>query len=103
MHFLQFNYSTSIPQFNFLRLLSTEGKQTFTYKCVNSIGWEDQANHAMDKAIELMGFNYEVLTHESVDIRLIEDTCKVIELMKSVHMSLKNNLFEFCNMFMCIA
>ena len=75
--FFQFAYNVTIPQFNFLRLLSLEAKQIFTYKCVNSIGWEDQVNGNMDRAFELMGYNEEVITHEYPDLNVLTDTCKV--------------------------
>jgi len=74
----QFDYNTSIPQFNFLRLLSSEARQLFTYHCVNSIGWRDSSNGSYAKAIQLMGYNEEILTYGSEDITLIEDTCAVL-------------------------
>ena len=80
----QFGYNVSIPQWNFLRLLSAEGRQMFTYRCVNSIGWEDQQNGNYDKAIQLMGANDEVLTYGSDEITLIEDSCKVLEIKIAV-------------------
>lgn len=66
----------------FIRLLSRKGRQTFTYECVNSIGWQDDGG-SFDKAIQLMGANEEVITHSSTDPRISlmgEDGCRVRKL-----------------------
>lgn len=72
----QFDYNTSVPQFNFLRLLSSTARQKFTYLCVNSVGWEN-AEGTYDMAIELLGSNNDVLTADQSIFTVVEDSCKV--------------------------
>jgi len=71
----RFDYNTSVPQFNFLRLLSSTASQKFTYLCVNSIGWENMEG-TYDMAIELLGANNDVLTADQPIFDVLEDTCK---------------------------
>jgi collagen type V/XI/XXIV/XXVII alpha len=71
----RFDYNTSVPQFNFLRLLSSTARQKFTYLCVNSVGWENSEG-TFDMAIELLGANNDVLTADQSIFHVVEDTCK---------------------------
>ena len=77
MYFWQFDYNMSIPQWNFLRLLSSEARQRFTYRCENSVGWEDANQDNYDKAVLLLAANDEIMTYGNAYITLIKDTCKV--------------------------
>jgi len=72
----KFDYNMSIPQWNFLRLLSSEARQRFTYRCESSIGWEDENQNNYDKAVLLLAANDEILTYGNAYITLIKDTCK---------------------------
>ena len=74
---LQLDYNMSIPQWNFLRLLSSEARQRFTYRCENSVGWEDSNQGNYDKAVLLLAANDEIMTYGNAYITLIKDTCKV--------------------------
>merc|ERR1712174_83010 len=72
----------SDPQFKFLRLLSSSGKQRFTYICNNSVGWFSEITKDFSKALHLLGWNDQSLTHisnpdefESV-LTVIRDDCK---------------------------
>lgn len=71
----RFDYNTSVPQFNFLRLLSSTARQKFTYLCVNSVGWENSEG-SYELAIELLGANSDVLTYDQPIFTVSEDTCK---------------------------
>jgi len=70
------DYNMSIPQWNFLRLLSSEARQRFTYRCENSVGWEDSNQGNYDKAVLLLAANDEIMTYGNAYITLIKDTCK---------------------------
>lgn len=44
-------------QMTFLRLLSQEGYQNFTFSCVNSVAWFDQEANSFARSIKILGEN----------------------------------------------
>lgn len=72
--------NTAVTQMTFLRLLSKEASQNITYYCKNAIGYLDEKNQNLKKAVILKGAN-------DLDIRaegnsrfrytVLEDTCSV--------------------------
>ena len=74
-----------IDDFCFLKTLpplSSSGKQRFTYICNNSVGWFSEITKDFSKALHLLGWNDQSLTHisnpdefESV-LTVIRDDCK---------------------------
>merc|ERR1712200_178797 len=44
-------------QFSFLRMLSLEARQNFTYTCINSVAWYDNVARGYSKSIKLLGDN----------------------------------------------
>lgn len=83
----QFSYAQDGPaasaanvQLTFLRLLSTEASQNFTYHCKNSIAYMDQASGNLKKALLLQGSNDVEIRAEGnsrFTYSVLEDGCKV--------------------------
>lgn len=63
----------------FLRLLSQEGVQNFTYTCINSAPWFNEKLQKYDTAIKFMGDNEVEITHDNPAIspNVLFDGCKV--------------------------
>ena len=56
--FSQITYDSVGPvQMTFLRLLSEEAHQNFTYTCINSVAWYDNNARNYDLALKLLGDN----------------------------------------------
>merc|ERR1712227_67728 len=67
------NYDSQIT---FLRLLSTQARQTVTYHCNNSVAYFDKANRDYAQALELLGSNGVEFTAEGAEpYTVIEDGC----------------------------
>jgi len=67
------NYDSQIT---FLRLLSTQARQTVTYHCNNSVAYFDKANRDYAQALKLLGSNGVEFTAEgSETYTVIEDGC----------------------------
>lgn len=65
---------------NFLRLLSQNGYQNFTYTCINSAAWFNSKSNSYDMAVKFMGqdsveFSSEPGSSPKVDV--LVDGCKV--------------------------
>jgi hypothetical protein len=68
-------------QLTFLRLLSKEAYQNFTYNCVNSIAWFSQSSRSYDFAVKFMGQNNHEFGFRSVNKpKVLFDGCKVLFL-----------------------
>lgn len=63
-------------QMAFLRLLSSEGSQNFTYSCMNSAAWFNQQSGTYNSAVKLMGFNGQVFGPENEKPLVLSDGCK---------------------------
>lgn len=61
---------------NFLRLLSQEAHQNFTYTCMNSVAWYDGTNRSYDYSLRLLGDNEDEFSYNSIRPHLIADECK---------------------------
>lgn len=64
----------------FIRLLSKEASQTITYNCKNSVGYKDEKNGNLKKAVILKGNNDLELKAEGNNrfrYTVLEDTCTV--------------------------
>lgn len=60
----------------FLRLLSKEGYQNFTYTCVNSAGWFNSKTYKYDMSIKLLGNNEQIFSHNGLKPNVLFDGCK---------------------------
>lgn len=74
-----------VVQLGFLRLLSVQARQNFTYHCHRSVAWADRtANNGHKRALHFQGANDEDLSYEtSPYIKALVDGCSVslIELV----------------------
>lgn len=78
--FLQITYEAVGPvQMNFLRLLSQNGYQNFTYTCINSAAWFNAKTNSHDMAVKFMGENSVQFSSEpgSPKVDVLVDGCKV--------------------------
>lgn len=66
-------------QMNFLRILSEEARQNFTYSCMNSVAWYNAKLDSYDLSIKLMSANEMELGYDttSPSINVISDGCQV--------------------------
>lgn len=66
-------------QLTFLRLMSTQGYQNFTYTCLNSAAWYDSAANSYASAIKLQGENEVEFSSEINKPNILLDGCKTKE------------------------
>lgn len=88
---LQFTYGNKdqpansvTVQMTFIRLLSKEASQTLTYHCKNSVGYKDEQNGNLKKAVILKGSNDLELKAEGNNrfrYTVVEDSCSVSNTM----------------------
>lgn len=72
----EIRYASAI-QMDFLRLLSEEATQRFTYYCSGSVAWKDGTSGELDKSISLVGSNdYEYETALFDEKMVVHDGCK---------------------------
>lgn len=64
-------------QLTFLRLLSQEAHQNFTYLCTNSIAWFDQEANNYDLSIRILGENGQEFSPKILKPLVLLDGCKV--------------------------
>lgn len=66
-------------QMNFLRILSEEARQNFTYTCINSVAWYSSKTDSYDLSIKLMSANEMELGHDTTSpyINVLADGCQV--------------------------
>ena len=68
----------------FLRLLSREAHQNFTYTCIETVAWED-SNGSLEKALKLLGSDESEFgppgNERSAPI-ILRDGCKVNIILK---------------------
>lgn len=71
-----------VVQMTFLRLLSQEGYQNFTYSCINSAAWFNSKTNDYSQAIKLLGENEEEISYDSPLIKpsILADGCKVLSI-----------------------
>merc|ERR1711937_675841 len=70
------NKETCDSPITFLRLLSTQARQTVTYHCNNSVAYFDKANRDYAQALKLLGSNGVEFTAEGAEpYTVIEDGC----------------------------
>ena len=60
----------------FLRLLSQETYQNFTFTCINSVAWLNARTNKYDLSIKLMGGNEQEFSYQTVQPFIISDGCK---------------------------
>lgn len=76
----QITYETiGVVQMTFLRLLSQDVYQNFTYTCINSAAWYNTKTYSYDSALKLLGENEVEISYESNVLRpnVLIDGCKV--------------------------
>ena len=64
-------------QFAFLRMLSLEASQNFTYTCINSVAWYDNVARGYSKAIKLLGDNDDEFSAVQNKPQVSNDGCRV--------------------------
>lgn len=66
-------------QMNFLRILSEEARQNFTYSCINSVAWYNSKLDSYDMSIKLMSANEMELGYDTTSpaINVLVDGCRV--------------------------
>lgn len=71
--------SIGTVQMTFLRLLSQEGYQNFTYKCINSAAWFNAELKNFDSAIKFLGDNEMEIGYDTDKLKpnILVDGCKV--------------------------
>jgi collagen type V/XI/XXIV/XXVII alpha len=67
-------------QLTFLRLMSREAYQNFTYTCLNSAAWYDTTTASYASAIRLQGDNEEEFSVTNNKPNVIMDGCKVVHM-----------------------
>ena len=65
----------------FLRLLSQEAYQNFTYTCINSAAWFNLKTNNHDMAIKLLGENETEFSAEGIKPSVLADGCKVSQAL----------------------
>lgn len=60
----------------FLRLLSENVYQNFTYTCINSVAWFNSQTSKYDLAIKLLGENEQEFSYPSIKPSIVYDGCK---------------------------
>merc|ERR1711911_327361 len=63
-------------QLTFLRLLSNEAYQNFTYTCINSAAWYDATTGSHNNAIKLQGDNQDEFSPITNSPNILQDVCK---------------------------
>merc|ERR1712142_398557 len=63
-------------QLTFLRLLSNEAYQNFTYTCINSAAWYDSSTGNLNNAIKLQGDNEEEFSPLNNSPNILMDGCR---------------------------
>jgi len=63
-------------QLTFLRLMSTEAHQNFTYTCINSAAWYDSGYSNYNSAIKLLGENDDEFSTKNNKPNVVLDGCK---------------------------
>lgn len=78
----------------FLRLLSQEGHQNFTYTCINSAAWYNSNSNNFKSAVKLLGENEEEIAYEnpSLSPNVLSDGCRVSIIIN--HYSIINYLIN---------
>lgn len=61
---------------NFLRLLSQDGRQNFTYTCINSAAWYSVPGYNHDLALKLLGENEDKFSYSGTRPNVVVDGCK---------------------------
>lgn len=74
---LQITYETvGVVQMTFLRLLSQEAYQNFTYTCINGAAWYNTKTYKYDMSIKLLGENEQEFSSTAIKPFIISDGCK---------------------------
>ena len=61
----------------FLRLLSEEANQGFTYTCINSVAWYDTQQRNYRKSLKFLGDNHDEFSATKNKPEVTHDGCKV--------------------------
>lgn len=61
----------------FLRMLSQDSYQNFTYTCINSAAWYSLKSYNYESAIKLMGHNEQEFSNDALQPNILMDGCKV--------------------------
>lgn len=71
--------AVGVVQMNFLRILSEEARQNFTYSCINSVAWYSSKTDSYDMSLKLMSANEMELGYDTTSpaINVIHDGCMV--------------------------
>lgn len=74
-------------QMNFLRLLSDNGYQNFTYTCINSAAWFNAKDGSYDLSVQFMGEDAVQFSSKpgQPKVNVLTDGCKVNASKRTVH------------------
>ncbi|XP_022176710.1 collagen alpha-1(XI) chain-like [Myzus persicae] len=90
-------YETVGPvQMNFLRLLSQNGYQNFTYTCINSAAWFNAKSNSYDMAVKFMGENSIQFSSEqgSPKVDVLVDGCKTRKSKSETVFEIRTNKLD---------
>jgi collagen type V/XI/XXIV/XXVII alpha len=91
----QITYETiGVVQMTFLRLLSQEAYQNFTYTCINSAAWFNLKTNNHDMAIKLLGENEIEFGTEGIRPSVVVDGCKVSIYILTRHPKYSTHIFH---------
>ena len=62
---------------SFLRMLSLQATQNFTYTCLNSVAWYDNSNRGYEKSLKLLGHNDDEFSAMQNKPNVTVDGCRV--------------------------
>lgn len=68
--------TVGIVQMTFLKLLSEEAYQNFTYTCINSVAWYNSKTQNFDMSVKLLGQNDQEFSATAVKPTILIDGCK---------------------------
>lgn len=71
--------SIGTVQMNFLRMLSEEAYQNFTYTCINSVAWYSAKSQGYEQSVKLLTANEMEIGYETTApaLNVLVDGCKV--------------------------
>ncbi len=82
---MQITYdSVGAVQMRFLRLLSENARQDFTYTCINSVAWYDDHARSYKSAINFRGDNEAIFSANKNKPTVTNDGCRVSRTRNSV-------------------
>jgi hypothetical protein len=73
----------------FLRMLSLQSSQNFTYTCINSVGWYDNVARNYNKSLKLLGDNEDEMSASQNKPNVETDGCRVSTMQQVFLVAMK--------------